>query len=179
MRAQLQHLIEVSTRPNTPLTLQVLPLSVGAHPGMNGPFVVLEFHSPTDPPMVYLETATDGLYLEEPPDIERYTLRFNHLVARALGPGESRTMIADIAPGRCGMAAHHPDLAPRSVAQEHPELLNGPELRRGRHQPPRPHRHTRLQEPSRTEPDRHARRMGSLHPEGEGQGSLLTESFGR
>jgi len=47
--------------------------------------------------MVYLETATDGLYIEEPPDIERYTLRFNHLVARALGPDESRTMIADIA----------------------------------------------------------------------------------
>jgi len=43
------------------------------------------------------ETATDGLYLEEPPDIERYTLRFNHLVARALGPDESRSMIAALA----------------------------------------------------------------------------------
>jgi len=97
MSAQLQHLIEVSSRPNTPLTLQILPLSVGAHPGMNGPFVILEFHSATDPPMVYLETATDGLYIEEPSDIERYTLMFNHLVARALGPDESRTMITDLA----------------------------------------------------------------------------------
>src|SRR5215471_12990838 len=97
MREQLQHLIDMSTRPNTPLTLQVLPLSVGAHPGMNGPFVILQFTSPTDPPMVYLETATDGLYLEETPDIERYTLRFNHLVARALGPDESRNMISDLA----------------------------------------------------------------------------------
>jgi transcriptional regulator with XRE-family HTH domain len=97
MREQLQHLIDMSTRPNTPLTLQVLPLSVGAHPGMNGPFVLLQFTSPTDPPMVYLETATDGLYLEETPDIERYTLRFNHLVARALGPDESRNMISDLA----------------------------------------------------------------------------------
>jgi len=97
MREQLQHLIEVSSRPNTPLTLQILPFSVGAHPGMNGPFVILGFNSPTDPPMVYLETATDGLYLEEPADIERYTLRFNHLVARALGPDESRSMIAALA----------------------------------------------------------------------------------
>ncbi len=97
MRAQLQHLIEVSTRPNTPLTLQILPFTVGAHPGMNGPFVILNFNSPTDPPMVYLETATDGLYLDEPADVERYTLRFNHLVARALGPDESRTMIAGLA----------------------------------------------------------------------------------
>ena len=97
MREQLHHLIELSTRPNTRLTIQVLPLSVGAHPGMNGPFVILEFQGPKDPPMVYLETATDGLYLEEPSDIERYTLRFNHLVARALGPDESRTMIAGLA----------------------------------------------------------------------------------
>jgi len=97
MRAQLQHLIELSTLPNTPLTLQVLPLSAGAHPGMNGPFVILTFHSPTDPPMVYLETATDGLYIEEPSDIERYNLMFSHLVARALGPDESRTMITGLA----------------------------------------------------------------------------------
>jgi hypothetical protein len=97
MRAQLQHLIEVSTRPNATVTLQVLPFTVGAHPGMNGPFVILTFNSPTDPSMVYLETATDGLYLDEPADVERYTLRFNHLVARALGPDESRTMIAGLA----------------------------------------------------------------------------------
>lgn len=97
MRAQLQHLIELTTKPNTTLTLQILPFTVGAHPGMNGPFVIVTFNSPTDPPMVYLETATDGLYLDEPADVERYTLRFNHLVARALGPDESRTMIAALA----------------------------------------------------------------------------------
>jgi hypothetical protein len=64
---------------------------------MNGPFVILSFNSPTDPPMVYMDTATDGLYLEETADIERYTLMFSHLVARALGPDESRTMIAALA----------------------------------------------------------------------------------
>jgi transcriptional regulator with XRE-family HTH domain len=97
MRAQLQHLIELSSRPNTSLTLQILPFTAGAHPGMNGPFVIVAFNSPTDPSMVYLETATDGLYLDEPADIERYTLMFNHLVARALGPEESRTMITGLA----------------------------------------------------------------------------------
>jgi transcriptional regulator with XRE-family HTH domain len=97
MRAQLRHLIDLSTRPNSPIILQILRLSVGAHPGMNGPFVILTFRSPTDPPMVYLETATDGLYLDEPADVERYTLMFNHLVARALGPDESRAMIAGLA----------------------------------------------------------------------------------
>jgi transcriptional regulator with XRE-family HTH domain len=97
MRRQLRHLIEVAERSNTTVTLQVLPLSTGAHPGMNGSFVILGFQSPKDPPMVHLEIATEGLYLEEPSDIERYTLRFSHLVARALGPNESRAMIADLA----------------------------------------------------------------------------------
>ena len=97
MWEQLEHLIEVSSRPNTPLTLQVLPFSTGAHPGMTGPFVIMEFPSPNDPPMVYLETATDGLFIEEPDDVDRYTVKFNHLVARALGPDESRVMITDLA----------------------------------------------------------------------------------
>lgn len=65
--------------------------------GMNGPFVIVTFNSPTDPPMVYLETATDGLYLDEPVDVDRYTLMFNHLVARALGPDESRAKISALA----------------------------------------------------------------------------------
>jgi hypothetical protein len=97
MRAELQHLTELASHPNTSLTLQVLPFTAGAHPGMNGPFVILTFDSPTDPPTVYLETATDGLYLDDPADVERYTLMFSHLVARALGPDESRTMITDLA----------------------------------------------------------------------------------
>jgi hypothetical protein len=59
--------------------------------------VILNFRSPTDPSMIYLETATDGLYLDEPADVERHTLMFSHLAARALGPDESRTMIADLA----------------------------------------------------------------------------------
>jgi hypothetical protein len=33
MHGQLRHLIEVAERPNTTVTLQVLPLSTGAHPG--------------------------------------------------------------------------------------------------------------------------------------------------
>ena len=60
MRAQLQYLIEVSTCPNATVTLQALSFTVGAHPGMNGPSRILTFSSPTDPSMVYLETATDG-----------------------------------------------------------------------------------------------------------------------
>jgi hypothetical protein len=64
---------------------------------MNGPFVLLDYPDPKDRPVIYLETATDGLFLEEEQDIASYTLKFNHLVARALGPEQSRDLITDTA----------------------------------------------------------------------------------
>jgi transcriptional regulator with XRE-family HTH domain len=97
MQAQLRHLIDVSAAPNSKITLQILPFSVGAHPGLSGPFVILDFPSPEDPPVIYLETATDGLYLEETAEIERYTLMFDHLRASALSSSESASLIARVA----------------------------------------------------------------------------------
>jgi Domain of unknown function (DUF5753) len=97
MREQLLHLIELSTAPNGRITIQILPLALGAHPGMNGPFALLSFPDAKDRSVVYLESATDGLFLEEEPDITSYTLKFRHLVAQALGPEQSRDMIAEIA----------------------------------------------------------------------------------
>ena len=97
MRAQLQHLIDITATPNSKITLQILPLTVGAHPGLSGPFVMLDFPSPEDPPVVYLETATDGLYLEETAETERYTLMFDHLRASALSSNESSDLISRVA----------------------------------------------------------------------------------
>jgi hypothetical protein len=47
--------------------------------------------------VVYLESQTSSLYLEETPEIERYTLMFSHLIAKALDPDESRQLIAQAA----------------------------------------------------------------------------------
>ncbi len=47
--------------------------------------------------MVYLESQTGSLYLEKPPEVERYQAMFSHLVAKALDPDESRDMIAQVA----------------------------------------------------------------------------------
>jgi transcriptional regulator with XRE-family HTH domain len=97
MKAQLRHLIDVTAAPNSTITLQVLPLAVGSHPGLSGPFVILDFPSSEDPPVVYLETGTDGLYLEETAEIERYNLVFDHLRASALSARESASLIARLA----------------------------------------------------------------------------------
>jgi transcriptional regulator with XRE-family HTH domain len=97
MRAQLQHLIDATATPNSTITLQILPLAIGSHAGLLGPFVIMDFPSSEDPSVVYLETATDGLYLEETAEIERYTLMFDHLRASALSTSESASLIARVA----------------------------------------------------------------------------------
>ena len=61
--------------------------------GSGGPFVVLEFPSAVDPAIVYLETDTDGLYLEEPDQVARYRTLMKHLVMTALRPGETVTRL--------------------------------------------------------------------------------------
>ena len=95
MHAQLLRLAEAARRTN--VTLQVLPFSVGAHVAMLGTFVLLSFPEPSDPDVVYLETDTSSLYLEEPPEIARYSEVFDHLRATALAPRESIDFISAIA----------------------------------------------------------------------------------
>jgi transcriptional regulator with XRE-family HTH domain len=95
MRAQLQHVAETAKLPH--VSVQVLPYRAGAHPAMDGSFIVLGFPEPTDPDVVYLESQAGSLYLEETPPVERYTLMFDHLIAKALDPDESRRLIAEVA----------------------------------------------------------------------------------
>lgn len=66
MRRQLEHLEELATRPG--ITIQVLPFALGAHPGMLGPFVLLEFTDPADDNVLYLESRVDVTTRD---DIER------------------------------------------------------------------------------------------------------------
>lgn len=52
MRVQLGRLVEASKQPG--ITLQVLPVRVGAHAGMDGAFMILDFPAPTDPEVAYV-----------------------------------------------------------------------------------------------------------------------------
>lgn len=83
MRGQAGHLLEARSLPN--VTIQVIPYGAGAHPGMDGSFVILEFPDPDDPSIVYVESAAGGLFLEENAEIRRYMLMFEHLRAAASG----------------------------------------------------------------------------------------------
>jgi hypothetical protein len=95
MREQLNHLVEQAQLPN--VTLQVLPNTAGAHPGMDGSFDILGFEEPGDPDVVHIENFTSQLYLERPEEVRRYTLIFDHLRAAALGPDDSSAFLAELA----------------------------------------------------------------------------------
>jgi transcriptional regulator with XRE-family HTH domain len=96
MAEQLRHHAEV-TSPTGPVIIQILPFAAGSHPAMDGAFNILGFPEPNDPEVVYVQSRRGGLYLEEQADLREYGEIFTHLLARALGPEESRAMLVDIA----------------------------------------------------------------------------------
>jgi hypothetical protein len=94
MRDQFARLVEAGEQPN--INVQLLPFTLGAHPGLYGPFVILSFPAPTTP-LVWLENPKNSVYLESDADVENYTDTFDKLRACALGPSETRARIAQIA----------------------------------------------------------------------------------
>ncbi|MET9088218.1 helix-turn-helix transcriptional regulator [Streptomyces sp. NPDC090075] len=95
MREQLEYLIEMSQQPH--ITVQVLPFEVGAHPGLNGQYAILEFADAADSSVVYLEGVTSDLYLEKAHDVQKYAVMYEHLRAQSLNVEQSRQFIADAA----------------------------------------------------------------------------------
>lgn len=95
MRSQLERLREAASRPN--VTIQVIPFDVGAHPGIDGPFVILEFPDPADQSIVYTESASGSIMLEEEVEVRRHIQMFQHLRAAALSPNSSAALLAEIA----------------------------------------------------------------------------------
>ncbi|MEU9234417.1 helix-turn-helix domain-containing protein [Streptomyces subrutilus] len=93
MRGQLAHLARLAAQPH--ITVQVIPHSAGAHPGMAGQFAILHFPDSPGTGTVYLERFTSDLYLEKRSDVQHYTALYEHLQAHALSPDHSRRLITE------------------------------------------------------------------------------------
>lgn len=94
MAEQLRHLLYMAKLPN--VDLQVLPFSAGAHNALIAPFSILEFPEPLDLPIIFIETATGGLFLEEAVEVEQHTVTFSDVQGSALSTAQSAKFIADI-----------------------------------------------------------------------------------
>lgn len=93
MRDQLLHLATRMDQPN--ITLQVLPYGAGAHPGMSGSFIVLQF--PDNPSVIYLDSMGGEQFLEDEVDVRRYDGLYNQLRALALSPDATMELLTRMA----------------------------------------------------------------------------------
>lgn len=91
MRGQLQHLIDISERPN--VRLQIMPFSFGGHSGESGAFTILSFPDADLSDVVYMEQLTSALYLDKREDVAQYEQALKELQQDSPGPSESRDLL--------------------------------------------------------------------------------------
>ncbi|MBO0849252.1 MAG: helix-turn-helix domain-containing protein [Pseudonocardia sp.] len=95
LRAQLEHLLmmaEVDT-----VTLRVLPTGIGAHPGLDGGFILLSFADLDEPDIVYVEPLTGSLHIDRAQVVTRCRLAFDRLRSAALDPADSMALVERVA----------------------------------------------------------------------------------
>ncbi|MFF3482255.1 helix-turn-helix domain-containing protein [Streptomyces sp. NPDC002701] len=89
MRGQLAHLLAFEHNPR--INVQVLPFSVGAHPGLTGSFTLFRFVG--DPAIVYTEHYGSGHPTANPETVKDCSLHYDHLQAAALSLKDSAELI--------------------------------------------------------------------------------------
>jgi len=94
MRAQIDRLIEATSMPN--VTLQVMPLSAGPHPGMFGPFQLFRFDIPELPDIIYAESLTGAAYLDERADTVAYLEVLDRMGAQAAPVQDTEAILGAI-----------------------------------------------------------------------------------
>ncbi|MGH3873147.1 MAG: helix-turn-helix domain-containing protein [Pseudonocardiaceae bacterium] len=90
MRAQLEHLIELSERDN--VEILVLPTAVGHHDGLEGTFHVLHFEQAQS--VGYIEYSDGAIYVQDQDQVAAYTRTAESLNSVALSQRESIQAIA-------------------------------------------------------------------------------------
>ncbi|MGY1456131.1 helix-turn-helix domain-containing protein [Streptomyces sp. SS8] len=94
MRAQIDRLLEAAALPN--VTLQILTFGAGPHPGMFGPFQLFRFDIPELPDIVYAESLTGAVYLDERPDTAAYLEVLDRMGAQAVSVRHTEELLGDI-----------------------------------------------------------------------------------
>ncbi|MCP9950159.1 helix-turn-helix domain-containing protein [Actinomadura madurae] len=91
MREQNAHLLEASEQAN--VTLRIVPRSVGAHQGLDGPFMVIRV---PERDLAFVEAPGGGRLVLGTEEVQGYGVRFDRIAAEALSPGASRTLIEQV-----------------------------------------------------------------------------------
>ncbi len=93
MRGQIGELLR--QRPN--VTVRVVPFSAGAHAGLEGSFVLLDFPEDMSFPVeVYAESIAGDLYPESAEQVTRISLAYERIAQIALSPEQSTELMRQI-----------------------------------------------------------------------------------
>jgi transcriptional regulator with XRE-family HTH domain len=92
VRAQYEHLIQVSQLPN--VTLQVTIPERGPHGAPTGQFIVLDFDHARS--IAYVELQDGAMYVSGPGEVDTYKESTRNLADVALSPAESVDFIVDL-----------------------------------------------------------------------------------
>lgn len=94
MAEQLRHLLHMAKLPN--IDLQVVPFDAGAHAAFVAPFSILNFPDPLDAPIVFVDTASGGLFLEESDEVEAHSVTFGDVQGSAMSAAQSARLIIEV-----------------------------------------------------------------------------------
>lgn len=92
LKAQLRHLLKQGELPN--VDIQVMPMSYGAHIGLNGPMLLMETAAHRQ--FAYIESQGQGMLISDPGRVSVLALRYGKLRSQALNTVESAKLIAQI-----------------------------------------------------------------------------------
>lgn len=94
LKEQLEHLLKLDRQLRN-LTLQVMPLSIGTHPGLSSGFHVLEFPDSADASILYLDMLAGDAIVDDKKEVRHYSQAFAHLRTLALGLTATRDRIRE------------------------------------------------------------------------------------
>ncbi|HEV8560996.1 MAG TPA: helix-turn-helix transcriptional regulator [Actinophytocola sp.] len=92
MIAQLRHLLKSAELPT--VTIQIVPVGEGWHPGLMGPFGLYNFAE--SPSIVHLEHHRSGVFLYDEGDVTAYKMASAAVRRAALSPAESVELITNV-----------------------------------------------------------------------------------
>jgi transcriptional regulator with XRE-family HTH domain len=91
MIRQLQHLLDLSEQEN--VILQVMPLTVAVHDGLDGEFTLLDFDQAQS--IGYVEFPNGSFYVQDQDQVAAYTQAAERMCAAALSPADSAKAIRE------------------------------------------------------------------------------------
>ncbi|MGH3241045.1 MAG: helix-turn-helix domain-containing protein [Spirillospora sp.] len=96
MRTQLRRLIDFANQPH--ITIEVVPFTVGVNPGLSGSFTILEFSTPEDDDVLYLENPSSMRVTRDRPDtVVAYREDFEKLRRMSLHPEGTAVLLNQLA----------------------------------------------------------------------------------